>query len=85
MDEYDIKQDKDFGVVKIKLADVVQSRGLSQTKFCQMARMQASQYKDYSQQTIKRVDLALVSRICSTLNCTLSDILEYIPPEKAES
>ena len=30
---------------------------------------------------MKKVDLNLLARICKTINCEISDIIEYFPPK----
>lgn len=69
----------DFGVVKIHLAELLEKSGLSKNKFCNLAQMQRAQVKNYCNNTVSRVDLELVARICAVLKCDINDLLEYIP------
>lgn len=71
----------DFGVVKIHLAELLEKSGMSKNKFCNLAQMQRSQVKNYCNNTVSRVDLELVARICAVLKCDITDLLEYIPAE----
>lgn len=57
---------------------------MSKNKFCQKAEMQHLQLKGYIDNTITRLDTDVLIRICHTLNCSISDLLEYIPPEKPD-
>lgn len=68
------------GNIKIHLEHLLYSSGLSKNKFCQKAEIQRSQLNGYLNNTITRLDTDVLSRICNTLNCSISDLLEYIPP-----
>ncbi len=46
--------------------------------------MQHLQLKGYIDNTITLLDTDVLIRICHTLNCSISDLLEYIPPEKPD-
>ena len=75
-------QDKAFGTIKINLEEVIQRKGLSKNKVANRAQMQRTQFNNYCKGNIQRVDLAILTRICSALDCQVADILEYIPPEQ---
>ena len=69
----------DFGVVKIHLGELLDKSGMSKNKFCNLAQMQRSQVKNNCNNTVSRVDLETVARICAVLECDITDLLEYIP------
>lgn len=71
------------GILKIHLSDLLNASEMSQNKFCQKAEIQHSQLKGYMNNTITRLDTDVLIRICHTLNCSISDLLEYIPPENS--
>jgi len=68
------------GSIKIHLGQLLKKSGLSKNKFCQKAEIQRSQLNGYINNTITRLDTEVLVRICHTLNCSISDLLEYIPP-----
>ncbi len=72
----------DFGVVKIHLGELLDKSGMSKNKFCNLAQMQRSQVKNYCNNTVSRVDLETVARICAVLECDITDLLEYIPSKE---
>lgn len=72
---------KSNGSIKIHLDYLLQKSGLSKNKFCQRAEIQHSQLNGYINNTITRLDIDVLIRICRTLNCSISDLLEYIPPQ----
>lgn len=70
------------GSLKIHLEELLKKSGLSKTKFCQMAELQHLQLNGYLKGTVTRLDVVVLVRICDTLNCTIGDLLEYVPPEQ---
>ena len=67
------------GVIIIKLNDLLKKSGLSKNKLSQRAEMQRTQLNKYCNNTISRLDIDVLARLCATLNCTIEDLLEYIP------
>ncbi len=70
------------GSIKIHLDQLLEASGLSRNKFCQKAEIQRSQLNGYINNTITRLDTDVLVRICRTLNCSIADLLEYIPPNE---
>lgn len=56
---------------------MLKKSGLSKNKFCQRAEMQRAQLNRYLDNSITRLDTDVLVRICDTLNCSISDLLEY--------
>ncbi|MDE6434991.1 MAG: helix-turn-helix transcriptional regulator [Lachnospiraceae bacterium] len=69
----------DRGTIVIHLDELLKEAGLSKNKFCQRAELQRSQLNGYLNNTITRLDTDVLVRMCDTLNCTISDLLEYKP------
>jgi len=67
------------GSIEIHLKELLEESGLSKNKFCQRAELQRSQLNGYLNSTITRLDIDVLVRICDTLNCSISDLLEYKP------
>lgn len=44
--------------------------------------MQRSQIKNYRNNKISRLDIDVLARLCTVLNCESGDLLEFVPPEK---
>ena len=70
-----------YGTVRIKLLDMIQMRGISKNKLSQRAEMQRTQLNNYCNNTIARLDVDVLGRLCTVLECEIGDILEFIPPE----
>ena len=71
-----------FGTIKINLLNLLQSKGLSKNKLSQRAEMQRTQLNNYCNNTIARLDIDVLARICTVLECEIGDLLEFIPPDK---
>lgn len=76
-DFFDVK----YGSIKIKLNDIVKEKGISNRQLAFAAQMQRSQLKAYLDNNVTRFDADVLARLCTVLNCQISDILEFIPPE----
>lgn len=70
------------GSIQIHLDRLLKASGLSKNKLCQKAEIQRSQLNGYLNNTITRFDKDVLARLCHALNCSLSDLLEYIPSDK---
>ena len=55
---------------------------ISKNKLSHRAEMQRSQIKNYRNNKISRLDIDVLARLCTVLNCESGDLLEFVPPEK---
>ena len=46
--------------------------------------MQRTQINGYCNNTISRLDIDVLARLCYALNCEINDLLEYIPPDQKD-
>ena len=74
--------DLEFGTIKLRLKEVMEDRHITLSKLSYRAEMQRTQLKHYYDNSIQRLDIAVLSRLCYALNCDLNDLLEYIPPSE---
>ena len=73
---------KEYGTIRIKLDELIKKSGLSKNKLRHRAEMQRTQINHYCNNEITRLDIDVLSRICTVLNCKIDDLLEFIPPKK---
>lgn len=66
-----------MGKIKIHLKELIKKSGMSKNKFSYRADMSKSQVNAYCKNTIKRLDVDVLARICDTLGCSIGDLLEY--------
>ena len=74
----------EYGTIRIKLDELLKASGLSKNKLSHRAEMQRTQINNYCKNQITRLDIDVLARLCTVLNCEIGDLLEFIPPEKIE-
>ena len=73
---------EEYGSIRIKLDELIRKAGISKNKLSHRAEMQRSQINHYCNTDITRLDIDVLARICTVLNCEIGDLLEFVPPEK---
>lgn len=66
-----------MGKIKINLDELIKQSGMSKNKFSYRADMSRSQVNAYCNNTIKRLDVDVLARICDTLGCDIEELIEY--------
>lgn len=69
----------EYGTIKIKLDELLKSREMSKNKLSHKAEMQRSQINGYCNNEITRLDVDVLARICTALDCRIEDLLEFVP------
>ncbi len=75
-----MKQDRDYGHVELCITEYLQQHRISKNTLEEKANVGRTQLLNYCNNKTQRIDLAVISRICHALDCDLSDIVRYIPP-----
>ena len=70
----------DYGYVRINLQQIMEEQNISINKLAFRAEMQRTQLKSYIKNDVQRLDISVLARLCYALECSLSDLIEYIPP-----
>ena len=73
-----------YGKVIINLDKEIEKSGLSKNKITQKAEMQRTQLNNYCKNNVVQVDLNVIARLCTVLNCEVGDILEFVPDKKTD-
>lgn len=76
-----VKKVNRFGTVNINLLKLIEKRGISKNKLSQRAEMQRTQLNHYCNNTISRLDIDVLARLCTVLDCEIGDLLEFVPPD----
>ena len=74
-----------YGSIRIKLAQLIKDRGISKNKLSHRAEMQRSQINHYCNNTVSRLDVDVLARLCWALDCEIGDLLEYAAPREEEN
>ena len=72
----------DYGHIHIKLDQIMKEQNISINKLAFRAEMQRTQLKAYIKNDVQRLDISVLSRLCYALECSLEDLIEYVPAEK---
>ena len=73
---------ENFGTIVIQLDELIKKSGISKNKLCHRAELQRTQLNNYCNNNISRLDIDVLARICTVLNCEIGDLLKFIPPEE---
>lgn len=71
--------DQDFGNINIKILDILNKKQISKNKLAHLAQMERTQLNRYCNNQVRLVDLNVLARLCTALDCNIDDILEYVP------
>lgn len=70
---------EEYGAVKIKLDAILKEQKLSKRQVKLKAGMQSTQFNNYCKNKVSRLDKHVLGRLCTALNCQISDLLEFVP------
>lgn len=71
-----------YGDIKIHLAEIFEEKNISLNQLSFRTEMQRTQLRNYRDNKIQRLDIDILKRLCYVLECNLTDLIEYIPPEE---
>lgn len=75
---------RNFGTVKVKVDELLKASGMSKNELSYKAEVQRTQLNRFCRNEITRLDTDVLARFCCAFGCTISDLLEYVPPEETE-
>lgn len=79
-------QTAEYGQIRVKLADVLNSRGITRNYLRTLTGAKYDVINRYFKGVqIERVDLDFLARVCYVLDCKIEDLLEYTAPENSEN
>ncbi|MCD8346709.1 MAG: helix-turn-helix transcriptional regulator [Lachnospiraceae bacterium] len=73
-----------YGTIKIHLNELIKERQISKSRLSHRAEMQRTQINHYCNNDIARMDIAVLARLCTALDCTIGELLEFVPADKIE-
>ena len=74
--------DEDYGRLEIRLAELMEEKGLNRYKLSLKAAMNWNQVNNYFTNNISRLDTFVLCKLCTVLECDIQDLLVFIPSEK---
>ncbi|MGI5895343.1 MAG: helix-turn-helix domain-containing protein [Oscillospiraceae bacterium] len=71
---------RDYGHVVVKLSKVLDERNITRNKLRTLTGVKYEVIDRYYKAiNIEMVDLDFLAKVCCVLNCSISDLLEYVP------
>lgn len=70
-----------FGRVYLNLDEMIKKKGISKTQLSYRAEISHTQINRFCKNEAARIDFATLARICTVLDCDISDIIKYEPPK----
>lgn len=74
--------DNDYGHLEIRLAELLKEKGLNKYKLSHKAEMNWKQINNYCTNNITRLDVFVLCKLCTILECGIDELLVFYPPEK---
>lgn len=72
-------------MIKIHLSKLLGERRMTQADLSRATGIRAATINEIYNELVDRVNLEHLDRICEVLNCTLPDLMEYIPNAKRKT
>ena len=63
-----------YKVYSVDIKTIMTNKGISQNILAKMTRLSINTVRTYYHNSIKRIDLDVLSRICTALECEVNDI-----------
>ena len=71
----------DYGCIKVKLADMMQRRGITRNRLRTLTGIKYDVIDRYYKGiNVTMADLDFLAKVCYVLDCKIEDLLEYEPP-----
>ena len=74
--------DEQYGHLEIRLAELLEEKGLNKYQLSLKAAMNWNQVNNYCTNNISRLDTFVLSKLCTELECDIQDLLVFIPSDK---
>jgi putative transcriptional regulator len=76
--------DENYGHLEIRLAELIEKKGLNRNKVSLKAAMNWRQVDRYCENDITRLDTFVLCKLCTALECEIQDLLVFVPAEKEQ-
>ena len=71
-----------MAMIKIKLSELLGKKRMSRRELAQLIGVRPNTVGDMYNDNVKRLDMATLNKICTVLECDISDILEFVKDEE---
>ena len=73
---------KKFGKVDVILDDYLKKNNISRSSLTRNAELQYSQILRYCRNEVQKIDLTILAKLCTVLDCDIQDLLKLTKGEK---
>ena len=72
--------------IHIKIVELLTEKNISKNQICSDLNLDRTNFNKYCRDDFKRIDAALIIKLCDYFNCGISDLLEIreVPDSKKE-
>ena len=74
----------DYGLVELKLKEVMDARGITRTQLANVIDARFEVVGKWYKGEVEKMDLDILARICYALDCTAEDIVCYVSGNEEE-
>ena len=74
--------EENYGHIEIRLKELLEKKGLSKNKLCHKAEMNWQQIDNYCSNEITRLDVFVLCKLCTVLECEIQNLLVFHPADK---
>ena len=74
--------EENYGHIEIRLKELLEKKGFSKNKLCHKAEMNWQQIDNYCSNNITRLDIFVLCKLCTVLECEIQDLLVFHPADK---
>lgn len=74
----------EYGKVYMNLEKLIMEKEISKTQLSYRSKISHTQINRFCKGEAVRIDFNTIARLCSVLDCRVSDLIIYEPPGKAE-
>lgn len=67
---------KDYGKIDVVLDDYLKQHKVSRSSLMRKTELQYSQILRYCRNDVQKLDLDILAKLCTVLNCEINDILK---------
>lgn len=71
-------------MIKIKIAEMLGKHKMTRKELAELTEIRAGTVGKLYDETIQRIEVEWLDKICKVFSCKLTDIIEYIPDDEAE-
>lgn len=76
--------EENYGHLEIRLAELIEKKGLNRNKVSLKAAMNWKQVDRYCENDITRLDTFVLCKLCTALECEIQDLLVFVPAQKEQ-